>query len=123
MTINGMTLDYSIIGEIILIIFIIGREYQINRIKNKKVEVHSNLLEEMKKNYENISLKVKEIESESSSHGENIKEFRIALNALTNSTNERFEKSEKNQSVQLMLMSQICEKLGVNLDMAKYLMN
>ena len=37
-------------------------------------------------------------------------------------TNQRFEKIDKNQSIQLMLLSQLCEKQGVNTEMAKYLM-
>jgi len=110
------------IGEIILFIFIIGREYQMNKSKNKKVETHDDLFKDFGDKFDKMSAKVNLIESESSSHKENIHKMRNDLNLFMASTNGRFERSEKNQSVQLMLMSQLCEKQGINTEMAKFLM-
>lgn len=118
---------WSLISSIILLVFISGKFYERFVAKNKtvdnKVDTHDDKINDLSNKVDKMSAKVTLIESESFSHKENIHKMRNDLNHFMSSTNGRFERSEKNQSVQLMLMSQLCEKQGINTEMAKFLMN
>jgi len=110
------------IGEIVLTIFIAGREYQNYRAKNNKVDTHDDKISAFGASLDKIAAKVNLVESESNSHKENIHKLSSTLNVFMSTTNQRFEKIDKNQSIQLMLLSQLCEKQGINTEMAKFLM-
>jgi hypothetical protein len=117
-----MTEWIVIIVGCIQFIFFIGMYFQKAQAKGAKVENHDVKLSDFEEKFDKVAAKVNLIENESTSHKENIHRMRNDLNSFIALTNQRFEKSEKNQGVQLMLMSQICEKLGVNTEMAKFLM-
>jgi uncharacterized FlaG/YvyC family protein len=119
--------EWVVIGVgFIQFVFFIGVFYEKMKSKGNtvenKVENHDGLLKELSNQVSKVATKVNLIESESNSNKESLHKMRNDMNNFMASTNLRFERSEKNQSVQLMLMSQICEKLGVNTEMAKFLM-
>ena len=117
---------WGIISGIIITIFGAGKFFERFVNKNKtvdnKVDTHDEKINDLSTKVDKMSAQVNLIESESNSNKENLHKMRNDMNGFMTSTNLRFERSEKNQSVQLMLMSQICEKLGVNTEMAKFLM-
>lgn len=117
---------WGIISGIIIAIFGAGKFFERFNNKNKtvdnKVDTHDEKINDLSTKVDKMSAQVNLIESESNSNKENLHKMRNDMNGFMTSTNLRFERSEKNQSVQLMLMSQICEKLGVNTEMAKFLM-
>ena len=112
----------SVISAIIGFVFLIGKLYERFANKDKKVDTHDDKINELSNKVDKMSAKVNLIESESSSHKDNIHKMRNDLNQFMSSTNNRFEKSEKNQAVQLMLMSQLCEKQGIDTSMAEFLL-
>lgn len=92
-----------------------------NKIVDSKVDTHDDKINELSTKVDKMSAKVSLIESESSSNKENLHKMRNDMNGFMTSTNHRFEKSEKNQAVTLMLMSQLCEKQGIDTSMAEFL--
>lgn len=117
---------WGIISGIIITVFGAGKVFERFTNKNKtvdnKVDTHDEKINHLSIKVDKMSAQVNLIESESNSNKENLHKMRNDMNGFMTSTNIRFERSEKNQSVQLMLMSQICEKLGINTEMAKFLM-
>jgi len=90
------------IGEIILFIFIIGREYQMNKAKNSKVDDHE-------KELKTLDDKIKTIDSK--------------LHALTNSFGAFKQTNEVKTSIVLMLLFQVCKAQNIDTDMAQFILN
>lgn len=83
------------IGEIVLLIFIIGREFQNNKAKNSKVDDHEKELKTMENK----------------------------LHTLTNNFNAFKQTNEVKTSIVLMLLFQVCKAQGIDTDMAQFILN
>lgn len=116
---------WSIISGIIVIIFTTGKIYERLTNKNKtvdnKVDTHDGKINNLSDKVDKMIAKVNVIESENKANKDNIHSLKTDLGLFQTSTNRRFEKSEKNQFVTLMLISQLCEKQGIDTSMAEFL--
>lgn len=115
--------EWVVIGVgFIQFVFFIGMFYQNSKIKGDKVETHDTKFTDFEDKFDKMAAKVNLIESESTSHKENIHRMRNDLNVFTSSTNQKFERIDKNQTVQMMLLFELCQKQGINTTMAEALM-
>jgi len=101
------------IGEIILFIFIVGREYQTNRSKNNKVDDHE---KELKALDEKIKSTKEELKVD-------ITTVRTNVHNLTNNFNAFKQTNEVKTSIVLMLLFQVCKSQGIDTDMAQFILN
>jgi hypothetical protein len=93
-----------------------------NKTVDNIVDNHDSKINELSVKVDKMAIQVNLIESESNSNKDSLHKMRNDMNSFMSSTNHRFEKSEKNQSIQLMLMSQLCEKQGIDTSMAEFLL-
>ena len=103
-------------------VFFIGMLSQKLKSKGEKVETHDTRLTDFENKVDKIAGQVNLIENESTSHKENIHRMRNDLNSFIALTNQRFERIDKNQTVQMMLLFELCQKQGINTKMAESLM-
>lgn len=115
--------EWIVIGVgFIQFVFFIGMYFQKIHAKGTKVDTHDTKFSDFEDKFDTMATEVNSIKAESNSHKENISKVRQELNLFTASTNQRLEKFDKNQTVQMMLLFELCQKQGINTTMAEALM-
>jgi hypothetical protein len=117
---------WTIVSGVGITIFTVGKLFGGFMNKNKTVDNivdnHDSKINELSVKVDKMAIQVNLIESESNSNKDSLHKMRNDMNGFMSSTNLRFERSEKNQAIQLMLMSQLCEKQGIDTSMAEFLL-